>query len=91
MLEVITKVMVSPNPTLWVSVPELPLKVKMTVEVGAEAFAERVICCAVPGVKVMAEGETVTPVGTPLTCTVTCEEKPFEPVAESESVAELPV
>jgi hypothetical protein len=75
---------------VWVSVPEVPVNVMLAVVVGAEAAAEMVICSGVPGVREMDEGEMVTPVGKPLTCTVTADEKPFEPVAESEAVPDWP-
>jgi hypothetical protein len=49
-----------------------------------------VICWSVPGVREMDEGDIVTPVGKPVTCTATCEENPFAPVAESETGSDCP-
>jgi hypothetical protein len=52
---------------VWLSEPEVPVKVRVAVVDAADAFAETVTDRGVPGVRVTLEGEAVTPVGKPLT------------------------
>jgi len=73
-----------------VSEAETPVKVTVWLVVDAFASAEKLTCCAVPGVRVMLVGEAETPVGRPLTWTLTSDEKPLIAVTDSDTEAELP-
>ena len=64
---------------------EVPVNVTVAFELIAFEEAVNVTCCAVPGVRVMLRGETVTPGGTPVICTLICEEK--LPVAVADRLA----
>jgi hypothetical protein len=57
---------------------------------AASWAAVNVTCCGVPGVRVIGLGETDTPVGTPVTWTLTWDENPFSGVADNETEAESP-
>ncbi len=74
----------------WLSAPEVPVKVTVALPVVADVAAVNVTCCGVPGVSVKAPGEIVTFDGTPLDETETCPEKPFNAVALTDTVDELP-
>jgi hypothetical protein len=75
----------------WKSEPEVPVKVKVALATDADALAESVTCCGVPGLREIADGETVTPAGNPLTFTVIEDENLLEPLAESDTAVEVPV
>lgn len=75
---------------LRLSEPEVPSNVTDCEAEAVLVVAENVIVDGVPGVRFMGEGEIVTPAGSPVTCTATDEEKPFEGVAESDVVVEPP-
>ena len=62
----------------------------LTFAFGAVAAAVKVTCCGVPTVSVMLVGETVTPAGTPVICTLIDDEKPLTPVADKLTDPELP-
>jgi hypothetical protein len=81
----------NPRFTEWVSEPDVPVIVTLTWAVGAEEAAEKVNSCEGPGVRLKFEGETETPVGRPLICTLIVELKPLELDAMIEAVAEPPV
>ncbi len=59
----------------------------MELELTADEAAVNVTCCGVPGVRVMLLGATVTPKGTPATWTLTWEENPSMPVADTLTIA----
>ena len=82
--------LVTDSAASWDSVPEVPVKVMLAVVAGAEAPAETVMLSGVPGVSEIDAGEMVTPVGRPLTCTATADEKLFNPVAVRETVFDSP-
>jgi hypothetical protein len=70
--------------------PEVPVIVTLDCAEGADAAAEKVTSCGVPGVTVGLEGETVTPVGRPLNWMLICEVKPLVPEAERDAISEPP-
>jgi hypothetical protein len=73
-----------------VSDPEVPVKVNVAFEEVAEELADKVICRVAPGVSVIGKGDTLTPAGKPLACTLTCAVKPFKPVAKRDAGTEAP-
>jgi hypothetical protein len=70
--------------------PEVPVNVNVAVEGDAMGSAESVSSTGVPGIRVIGDGETLTPAGSPLTTTLICDEKPFVLVAESEAEDDVP-
>ncbi len=91
MLEATLGTTATANCALWVSEPEVPVKVTVVLKTDANVLAEKVNVCGVPGVTVTFNGETVTPVGRlPVSWMLMFESKPLEPVAESEAVVEPP-
>lgn len=89
--EVIGWITASPNCAVCASEPEVPVNVTVALETDDDELAENVTCWGVPGVIVMVEGEAVTPAGSPVTPTLTCDAKPLEALASSEACAEVPV
>jgi hypothetical protein len=76
---------------VWVSAPDVPVKVAVAEAAAVPTGAVRESVAAVPGVSVMDDGCTVTPEGKPATVTCTLEENPFRPVASRETVAGVPL
>jgi hypothetical protein len=56
---------------LWLTAPAPPFNVKFTLAVGAVAAAVNVIACCPPDATLNCAGEALTPVGNPLTLTLT--------------------
>jgi hypothetical protein len=67
------------------SAPEVPVKVTVESATDADALAESVTGWGVPGLRVTAYGDTVTPAGSPLTVTAIEDENPLELLAERET------
>lgn len=65
----------------WLSVPEVPVSVRVALPATAVAAAVIVTFCAVPGVNVRVAGCAVTPVGSPVMATATMPVNPFAEVA----------
>jgi len=63
-----------------VSDPEVPLNVTVALPTAAFEAAMRVTFSGVPGLRVSAAGDALTPAGRPLIATATGELKPFPPV-----------
>jgi hypothetical protein len=61
----------------WLRVPEVPVNVTVALPATAVDAAVSVTFCAVPGADVSVAGLAVTPLGSPLTATVTIPVKPF--------------
>jgi hypothetical protein len=61
----------------WLRVPEVPVNVTVALLAAAVEAAVSVTFCAVPGFNISVAGLAVTPVGSPLTATVTIPVKPF--------------
>ena len=61
---------------VWLSLPEVPVKVTVA-DPAAALPAVKVIFCAVPGVNVSVAGFAVTPAGRPLSATAIGAENPF--------------
>jgi hypothetical protein len=66
------------------------VKTTFALAFAALVAAVNVTCSGVPGVTVILLGDTETSAGIPVSCTVTCDEKPFSAVADRETEAELP-
>ena len=75
---------------MWASEPEVPVKATVAFAAVADALAKNANDWGVPGVRVTIEGDVVIPAGRPLACTLICDEKPFEAVAEIETNARPP-
>ena len=75
---------------LWLSEPEVPVRVTVAFPVVADELAENVSVCDCAGVRVRVEGDVVTPWGRPLTFTVISAEKPLVPVAEIDTDDDSP-
>jgi hypothetical protein len=65
----------------WLSAPEVPVKVTMTLPAAAFAAAAIVTVCAVPGIKLSVAGCAVTPAGSPAIETFTIPIKPLDGTA----------
>lgn len=78
------------TPAPCVKDPDFPVKVTVPFEPVAFEAAVNVTGCGVPGCNVIGLGETLTPAGAPLTCTLTCDEKPYSAVTDKDTEAELP-
>lgn len=90
MFEEILAMTLNVSVALCVNDPEFPVNVNVAVEGDAVASAESVSCNGVPGVRVIGDGERVTPAGRPLTTTLICDEKPFVLVAERVAEEDVP-
>jgi hypothetical protein len=75
---------------VWLSEPEVPVRVTVAFPVAADELAEKTSVCDCPGVRVRVEGEVVTPWGRPLACTVISAEKPLVPLAEIDTDDDSP-
>jgi hypothetical protein len=73
--------MVAVMVVVWESIPEVPVRVSITLPIMAAEEADNVMVCAVPGVSVREAGCAVTPVGKPVTATETMLVKPLTGVA----------
>lgn len=65
------------------SVPDVPCNTKVLDALEAPAFAVNVIICGVPGVRVSADCEAVTPAGKPVIVADTWPVKPLKAAAET--------
>ena len=65
---------------VWLSLPEVPVKVTVA-DPAAALPAVKVIFCAAPGVNVSVAGFAVTPAGRPLSATAMGAENPFMALA----------
>jgi hypothetical protein len=72
---------VSATVAVWLSVPELAVKVMVAVPAAEVQAAARVIFCAVPGIRLKVEGDKVTPEGIPVAETDTVPENSLSAVA----------
>ena len=72
---------VSATLAVWVSDPEIPVRVMALLPATAVDAAVRVTFCKAPGVRVKAAGLAVTPAGSPVTVTETVPVKEFRAVA----------
>jgi hypothetical protein len=66
---------------MWVSVPEVPVKVIEALPAAAVEPAVSVKLCAAPGVSISVAGLVVTPAGRPLSATDTVLANPLEATA----------
>jgi hypothetical protein len=70
-------VVVSATVAVWLSLPEVPVKVTVAEPAVTALLAVKVMLCALPAVKLSVAGFAATPVGNPLSATVTGAENPF--------------
>ncbi len=77
------RAIVTATVAVWVSEPELPVRVSVPVPAWAEAPALKVTVCAAPGARLRVDGLAVTPAGSPVNVTVTTPVNPFTPVVET--------
>jgi hypothetical protein len=66
---------------LWDKLPDVPVKVTVEVEAPAEDAADRIVLCAVPGVRVSEAGFAVIPEGSPVIAILTELVNPLDAVA----------
>lgn len=69
--------MVSVTVAVWVSMPDVAVRVSMALPGEAAGDAARVTACGVPGMRVSMDGCAVTPLGSPVIATDTMLAKPF--------------
>ena len=69
--------MVSVTEAVWVSMPDVAVRVSMALPGEAAGDAARVTACGVPGMRVSMDGCAVTPLGSPVIATDTMLAKPF--------------
>jgi hypothetical protein len=69
-------VVVSATVAVWLSMPEVPVRVMAAEPLATVASAVKVMFCATPGTSVSIAGLAETPVGSPLGATVTFPAKP---------------
>jgi hypothetical protein len=69
--------MVSVTVAVCESIPEVAVRVSITLPAGAAADAVRAMVCTVPGERVSMDGCAVTPLGSPVIATDTMLAKPF--------------
>jgi hypothetical protein len=68
------------------SVPDVPVRVTVLTAVATLALAVNVMFCAAPGETVRLAGLAVTPLGRPLTLSVTWPARPFVAVAVTDTL-----
>jgi hypothetical protein len=73
----VVAVMVRAMVAVWLSLPEVPVRVTVAEPAVTALLAVRVTLCAVPAAKVSVAGFAVTPAGSPLRATVTGAANPF--------------
>jgi hypothetical protein len=81
---------VTETEAVWLSAPEVAVKTTVDVVAVADADAERLTGCGVPGVRLKVEGEADTPEESPLAVTLIVPANPLRAVAESFTGCALP-
>lgn len=79
-----------PNVSLWLSEPDVPVRMAVCEIAGALLVAKNAMVSGVPGLKVIVGDATETPAERFVTCTVTEDEKPFKAVTDSDIGVEPP-